>query len=189
MTAFICEKIIKLCVAAVCISIVIDFIIFSSKSSVKKYKRSFVATGSMFGFFAVYALILGQGLGAPSFNDPAFNIVGTVMVAVGCVVNITGRIQLKDNWANHIKIYEGHRLVRHGVYKYIRHPLYASIMLMFFGGSLAYMNWLCAVITGLVFIPFMKYRAKQEEAILLVEFEEYETYRENTGMFFPKLWG
>jgi len=69
----------------------------------------------------------------------------------------------------------------------VRHPLYASIMLMLFGGSIAYRNWLSAVLTAFVFIPFMYYRAKQEETLLQEEFTEYEEYKNTTGMFFPKL--
>lgn len=109
------------------------------------------------------------------------------MIVIGTVINIIGRIQLKSNWANHIKIYKNHSLINRGIYKVVRHPLYASIMLMLFGGSIAYRNWLSAVLTAFVFIPFMYYRAKQEETLLQEEFTEYEEYKNTTGMFFPKL--
>ena len=188
MTAFICEKIIIISVISIFVAVFVDFMKYDSKDTVKKGKRSIVAAGSMVGFYVVYYLTLRFQIGNIDFSSLTLIIVGTAMIAAGAAVNILGRLQLKGNWANHIKIYDGHRLVNRGVYKIVRHPLYASIMLMMFGGSVAYRNWLSAVLTAFVFIPFMYYRAKQEEMLLTEEFAEYAEYKKNTGMFFPKLW-
>ncbi|MGK0469242.1 MAG: protein-S-isoprenylcysteine O-methyltransferase Ste14, partial [Clostridium sp.] len=38
-----------------------------------------------------------------------------------------------------------------------------------------------------IFIPFMYYRAKQEETLLIQTFSEYNDYIKRTGMFFPKI--
>ena len=190
MTAFICERIIMLSIVAVFVAILLDFVKYNDNNTVKKGKRSIVATGSMIGFFVVFCVVIYLRWGSIEFNNTiavlVIIIIGTGMIAAGSVINILGRLQLKSNWANHIKIYEGHTLVNRGVYKIIRHPLYASIMLMLFGGSLAYRNWLSAVLTAFIFIPFMYYRAKQEEKLLQDEFAEYREYMKNTGMFFPK---
>ena len=187
-TSYIISALITLSVVAVFVAIFIDFVIYNSKNTVKKSRRSIVATGSMIGFYVVYYFVLRYRIGGLYFIDPYIIIIGTAMIVAGAVFNILGRIQLKGNWANHIKIYEGHSLVNRGIYKVVRHPLYASIMLMLFGGSIAYRNWLSAVLTAFVFIPFMYYRAKQEETLLQEEFAEYEEYKKTTGMFFPKLW-
>jgi len=189
MTVHICEAIITLSVFAVFAAITADFINYDKKTDVKKSRRSFVATGSMFGFYAVYYIVLRLGLGSLNLlNTPAI-IAGTAAIAAGAAMNISGRLSLKGNWANHIKIYGDHKLVNRGVYKFIRHPLYASIMLMLSGGSLAYRNWLSAALTAFVFIPFMYYRARQEEALLIAELPGYGEYMRITGMFFPKLRG
>jgi protein-S-isoprenylcysteine O-methyltransferase Ste14 len=107
---------------------------------------------------------------------------------VGCFANIFGRINLGRNWANHIKIYEEHTFVKRGVYKIVRHPLYSSIMLMFFGACMVYRSLLGFFSVVLVFIPFMFYRAKQEEFLLIQAFGEYNDYIKSTGMFFPKIY-
>ncbi|MCP4219077.1 MAG: isoprenylcysteine carboxylmethyltransferase family protein, partial [bacterium] len=104
-----------------------------------------------------------------------------------CGFNIVGRIQLGRNWANHIRIYEAHTFVARGVYRVVRHPLYASIIWMFLAAGLVYCNWAALLATGLVFIPMMIFRAKQEERLLTRQFKEYRDYREKTGMFFPKI--
>ena len=182
------STIITLSVMAVFIAVLVDFVLYHSKNTVKKSKRSIVATGSMMGFYIVYYMVLRFQLGSLFFVDIRVVALGTAMIAAGAVINILGRLQLQGNWANHIKIYQGHSLVNRGVYRIVRHPLYASIMLMLLGGSLAYKNWLSAVLTLFVFVPFMHYRARQEEALLQEEFLEYAEYKKTTGMFFPKLW-
>jgi protein-S-isoprenylcysteine O-methyltransferase Ste14 len=187
MTAFIGERIIMAGVVLVFLAVLLDFVIYNGKDGVKKGRRSIVATGSMTIFFAVFCLVIYLRWGYVDFEGTAAIISGTAMVAFGAAVNIAGRLKLGGNWANHIKIYDGHTLVKRGIYKIIRHPLYASIMLMLLGGSAAYRNWLAASLTACIFIPFMYYRAKQEEKLLREEFADYQKYIEATGMFFPKL--
>jgi len=197
---------ITLSVVAVFIAVCADFYAYDKKVAVRKSRRSIVATGSMTGFYVVYYMVLRFQLGGARVWQPGANIIagagmmtsrraaavmglaGAMMIIAGAIINILGRTRLKGNWANHIKIYEDHGLVDSGVYKLVRHPLYASTILMFFGGSLAYRNWLSAILTALVFIPFMYYRARQEEALLIEEVPGYREYMKKTGMFFPKLW-
>lgn len=173
-------------------AIVMDFMLFEKKGGVKREKRSIVATGTMTLFYLVYFIVIWSRIGAiipeGSIGILVVRIAGTVLVALGSVMNILGRLSLKGNWADHVRIYKDQTLVETGIYGIVRHPLYSSLMVMLYGGSLAYLNWVSAVFTTFVFIPFMYYRAKQEESFLLQEFERYEDYRKRVGMFFPKFW-
>lgn len=171
-------------------AIVLDFFFFGRRTDVRRERRSIVATGSMTAFFLVYYVILSLGVSASGIENRSLVLLwsGSAMVFAGAAVNIWGRVLLKRNWANHIKIYEDHTLIQSGVYRIVRHPLYASLMLMLFGGAVMYRNIICALLTAFVFIPFMTYRARQEEALLLMRFPYYAEYRKQTGMFFPKLW-
>jgi protein-S-isoprenylcysteine O-methyltransferase Ste14 len=74
-----------------------------------------------------------------------------------------------------------------GMFRLVRHPLYASLIWMFLGASLAYLNWVALSITLLIFLPAMAWRASQEEQLLAQSFPAYAAYRRRTGMFFPKL--
>lgn len=182
--------IITICITALFISILIDFLLYNDKESIKCEKHSFVATGSMSIFYIADFILMRFGVGRISeISDGFFRVqltAGTLMIGAGTIINILGRIQLKDNWANHIKIYMNHTLITKGVYGFVRHPLYASIMLMLYGGAFVYSNGLSFVLVTFVFIPAMYYRAKQEEKLLLEEFSEYEAYKKQVGLFFPK---
>lgn len=52
-----------------------------------------------------------------------------------------------------------------------------------------YQNYLIIILNTIIFIPFMTYRAKQEEVELNKTFNEYKDYKKKVGMFFPKMLG
>lgn len=80
-----------------------------------------------------------------------------------------------------------HKLATHGIYKYIRHPLYtigSSFILSF--GMMAD-NWFIGMFGILAFI-LMAIRTPKEEANLIEKFgDEYREYMKRTGRFLPKL--
>lgn len=178
----------SLCVVIVFGSIFTDFYLYHKRSDVKKEKHSRVATGSMFAFYILYLLILRSTVG--KWNDGQASwyqaLLGITVVLIGTLINVGGRLQLKENWANHIKIYNSHRLITKGIYAYIRHPLYSSIMLMLYGAAVIYASYLDLLLVTAVFLPAMYYRALQEETLLCEAFSEYMQYQRTTGMFLPK---
>lgn len=153
--------------------------------------RSLVETGTMAAFFVAYYLVirfrwLEVDVGGAA--RVAMVIAGMALVVLGTVFNVWGRVMLKSSWANQITIYEGQRLITKGPYAVVRHPLYASLVWMFVGGSLMYANPLSLALTLAVFVPMMYVRAKKEDALLRDVFgEEYERYRGRTGMLVPKV--
>lgn len=179
-----------LAVLAIFLSVAINFIEADNSRRTVKEKKSVVETSTMTLFFIVYYLVVRFRIGTITVSQNvqiALIIIGLLIIIIGCLTNILGRFSLGRNWANQIKVYDGHSLVRSGAYRYVRHPLYASLIWMFFGGSLVYLNYSALLLNVLIFIPFMYYRAKQEEAELSSRFKEYGEYAKQTGMFFPKL--
>lgn len=191
MFSFIIQLIICSSVVALFVSIIIDFTLYTRDDHIKKEKKSIVETGTMTLFLVAFYLILITKIGiVPIYDHNLKNLIillGTLAIVSGCIMNIMGRFNLGSNWANHIKIYDEHTLVQKGMYKVVRHPLYASIMLMFYGACLVYRNLLCFIAVTFIFIPFMYYRAKQEETLLIQTFPDYNDYKKRTGMFFPKI--
>lgn len=184
------NAIVELCVLALFLSVAVDFVEFHRQRP-RARQRSVVATGSMTAFFLAYYALIKLQIGAVAlpFNRWRAGMVacGLLVVVLGCAVNIAGRFHLGANWANQVTIYAGQGLVTRGVYAWVRHPLYASLIWMFYGGSLVYANYAAFLANALIFVPFMAYRAHQEEVLLLAAFPSYAGYRERTGRFFPKL--
>ncbi len=103
-------------------------------------------------------------------------------------VRVSGRLRLGHNWADQVTVYREQTLVQTGVYGLVRHPLYASLIWMFVGGSLIFRNLAALAATLAVFVPAMAIRARQEEALLAMRFPEHEAYRRRVGMLWPRLW-
>lgn len=182
---------IALCAVALLLSVIIDFLEFHENKNAKE-RRSVVATGTMLLFFFALGIVLRLHIGAFVIDDLRIRAplmaLCLIVVIIGTAVNIKGRYDLGKNWANHIKIYKKHELVTTGVYGVVRHPLYASLLWIAFAASVAYQNWLGILMTALVFLPMMIYRAKQEETLLKERFKKYDTYAKSTPRFFPRTW-
>jgi protein-S-isoprenylcysteine O-methyltransferase Ste14 len=185
-----CVVVVILCVFSILMAVLIDFVEFQERKKTKNEKKSLVETGTMMGFFLFFYALIRFGVGQIYVPYSPLKIfimsLGLVLLILGCVVNIEGRLKLGRNWANQIKIYHDHYLVSDGVYAWVRHPLYASLIWMFWGSSLVFFNPLAFLANGLIFMPSMYYRAKQEEGLLMKEFRDYKNYKMKVGMFFPK---
>lgn len=187
----IINAIVGLSVFAVIAAVAVDFAFFQEKRKERVIKKSPVATFTMFCFFFLFYAIEKNSWGVWELSNYGARAVmiaaGLALMVTGAYVNIAGRFKLGGNWSDHIKIYLGHKMVSDGVYALVRHPLYASLIWMFYGSALVYSNWLAFLANTFIFVPAMYYRAKQEERLLIREFFAYKDYQRKVGMFLPKL--
>jgi protein-S-isoprenylcysteine O-methyltransferase Ste14 len=78
------------------------------------------------------------------------------------------------------------RLVRSGVYKLVRHPIYTSMLLAAFGLTV-FSASLAHLALSVVIFMFFDSKASKEEAWLTERHPDYPGYAERTGKFFPRL--
>lgn len=120
-----------------------------------------------------------------SDKPTGLRVVGTLIFLVGLATAVSGRVQLGENWANieDYQILQEQSLVTDGVYRYVRHPIYAGDVLLLIGLELALNSWfvLGVIIPALVVVR----NVMREEAILSQSFPGYETYRRQTKRFIP----
>ncbi|MCF6207214.1 MAG: isoprenylcysteine carboxylmethyltransferase family protein [Sulfurovum sp.] len=89
-----------------------------------------------------------------------------------------------DNFNIVPELKEGCRLVTHGLYRYIRHPMYTSVILMQLGVVLFYPVWYLWVLWfALVVVLYLK--ASREERLWMAHDACYREYREKTRYFIP----
>ena len=95
---------------------------------------------------------------------------------------------LKTNWSPVLEVFAGHVLVTHGIYRLIRHPMYASGWLMVAAQILLIQNWIAGPATLIVYIPFYIIRVPAEERLMLDAFgNAYRDYMDRTGAVIPGL--
>ena len=91
-------------------------------------------------------------------------------------------------WSARLEIQDGHKLVEHGLYASIRHPMYTGVLLGGIGQALLLHNWIAGPATLIVGILFVIFRVPQEERMLLDHFgDAYRSYMKRTGRIFPKI--
>ncbi|QQS49024.1 MAG: isoprenylcysteine carboxylmethyltransferase family protein [Acidobacteriota bacterium] len=86
-----------------------------------------------------------------------------------------------------VKTRKDHQLVRHGPYRWVRHPLYSVGTLFFLSFTLIASNWfiLLASLAGLIMLLI---RLPREEQNLIDRFgDEYRVYMRETGRLIPRL--
>ncbi len=178
----------SLCAAAVLSAVALNFILAARAGQAQAVRRSPVATATMIAFFlCVYELIHWR-ISVVAVPWPllrtALLLCGELLLVAGCLLNLAGRFYLGANWADQATLYASQRLVMTGAYALVRHPLYASLVWMFTGASLAYANVAALGATLLIFLPAMYWRAGLEERLLAQAFPEYAAYQRRVGMLF-----
>jgi protein-S-isoprenylcysteine O-methyltransferase Ste14 len=94
---------------------------------------------------------------------------------------------LGKNLTDTVVTRQTHTLVRHGPYRWIRHPFYDSAALLTLAVSLIAANWFVFV-TGLMAFGLLIIRTRKEEENLVARFgDAYQTYMQRTGRFLPRI--
>jgi protein-S-isoprenylcysteine O-methyltransferase Ste14 len=124
-----------------------------------------------------------------NYSLPAWmSWLGVLVLASGLFVFARGHRDLKSNWSPTLEIRKDHTLVTDGIYRTIRHPMYASQWLLAIAQILLLTNWLAGPISFIFTIPFYILRVRAEEKMMLDTFgEQYRQYMQKVGGIIPKL--
>lgn len=113
--------------------------------------------------------------------------IGVILILLALLVFWRSHADLGLNWSPSLEIRTEHKLITNGIFKYIRHPMYASQWIWVIAQPLLLQNWLAGFLDLLVFILFYVLRVRAEEQMMLDTFgNEYREYMNKTGAIFPK---
>ena len=95
---------------------------------------------------------------------------------------------LGTNWSVSLELDREHRLVTSGVYRWIRHPMYASFFVMAVAQALLLPNGIAAGAAFAAVSLLYMVRKPHEEAMMLAHFgADYEAYMHRSGGVIPRL--
>ena len=113
--------------------------------------------------------------------------LGVVLTALSLFVFWRAHVDLGVNWSPTLEIHEKHTLITQGIYRLIRHPMYASQWILVLAQPLLLHNWIAGFINLVTFVPFYFLRVREEEKLMLEQFgDRYESYMQAVGSVFPK---
>lgn len=146
-----------------------------------------------FAFIGIFILPL-MGVFTPWLEFAAYDLpdwtgwIGTGVFVAAIWLFWRSHADLGLNWSASLEIRENHSLVDTGVYRYIRHPMYASFLLWGIAQALLLHNWIYGLFNIISFLPMYIMRVPQEEQMMLDTFgEQYRDYMSRTGRLIPKL--
>ena len=128
-----------------------------------------------------------------SFADyplhPAQYVAGVVLFSLGLWLFHRSHVDLSTNWSVRLDIRENHALITSGVYRRVRHPMYAAILLQAIGQALVVPNWTVGAFYLFAFMLMFSFRVGSEEQMMLQHFgDEYEIYMRKSQRLIPGIW-
>jgi protein-S-isoprenylcysteine O-methyltransferase Ste14 len=112
-------------------------------------------------------------------------VIGLAIEAGGFLLAVRARRVLGKHWNGEITIKVDHELIRTGPYKYIRHPIYAGLLLLYLGAAIVSGQWHALLGFTIAAVAYVR-KTRMEEANLKRGFPgEYEDYRRQTRALVP----
>jgi protein-S-isoprenylcysteine O-methyltransferase Ste14 len=165
---------------------------FATKRTVQAQPLAARLTHSIPVFVGAWLLLKGSTDPSPLEDrvlphSAAVAAVGFAVTALGLSLAIWARATLGRNWSGRVTFKDGHELIRHGPYRYVRHPIYSAILTMFLGSAIA-----IGRLGGLIGLPLVLLgvwlKLTQEEALMSEHFPaEYASYRSQVKALVPGL--
>ena len=136
--------------------------------------------GMILGFTSIGRIHTGTNLIAS---------LGLAMLIAGIVIRWSAVHTLGKYFTGTVLIKNDHRLIRSGLYKYLRHPAYTGALVAHLGLGLSFSNWFSIVLSSAPYVMAALYRIHVEERALGEAFgDEYLNYSRSTKRLIPKIY-
>ncbi len=142
------------------------------------------------GFFLPLIWIVSPAFSFAEYPPRAGPLVaGIVCFVAGLWLFFRSHVDLGTNWSITLEVREQHRLITHGVYRRIRHPMYTALCLYAVGQLLVLPNWVAGPSYLIPFVILFACRVRAEERMMLEQFgDEYAAYMARSKRLVPGIW-
>lgn len=122
-------------------------------------------------------------------RSPAIYWVGMTIIWLGFLLRIWAIVTLGHSFRTTVEVDQNQQIIKHGPYKWIRHPSYSGLLLMCCGFGIAVQNWLSVTVVIVLPLLALLYRIRIEEAALVTEIgAPYREYQRHTKRLIPGIW-
>jgi len=135
----------------------------------------------MAAYAVVWTFIRPKGYHQPAFESVSSMVLGPASVLLGWAA----AHRLGKQWRYEAALSDDHELIQTGVYRWLRHPIYASMLGMFLTTGLAWSWWPKTIVGVILFVAGTEIRIAAEERLLTGRFPSYAAYRTRTSAYIP----
>ncbi len=122
-------------------------------------------------------------------DHATYRMVAAVLMVTGLIVRWTAILTLRRAFTVDVAIAPDQRVVTSGLYRWVRHPSYTGLLLVFSGMALSHGDAWALTVMCVPIVAAMGYRIRVEEQALVQAFgAEYESYARRTRRLVPGLW-
>jgi len=148
--------------------------------------RRFLERGGAWvaGQFLLFASLLVLAVLHPGTGSAIWRYAGALVLVVAAAIAVAGAKAIGKNLTPFPKPADHAKLVQHGIYAKIRHPLYTAVILAGVGWALVWLSWPAAIVATAL-IPFFYAKSCREEGFLSQTFPGYNEYETRTRRFIP----
>ena len=131
-------------------------------------------------FLSIFLMLLPIGTQVSEYS-----VIGLVVIFIGISVAILAFVKNKfGNFNIRPDIKDNCILITTGIYSYIRHPMYTSVLVSMFGILLVYINTF-EIIIYIILLINMFVKMFYEESLWICTSKEYVAYIKNTKRLIP----
>ncbi len=109
---------------------------------------------------------------------------GYIFLVTGGIFGTGGVLNLGRNLTPFPRPKESSSLITHGLYQFVRHPIYTGVLFGTLGWSLIISNSIGLVFVVILFL-FFDAKSRREERWLVERYPEYTAYRKNVKKLIP----
>lgn len=126
-----------------------------------------------------------MGMFRPFLDAPAFRSLGSVLLLGGLVLQYVSIVTLGRAFTVGLDPSQQKYLVRHGPYRFVRHPIYAAFLGYFVGAWLLQPNPFFSIAMPAAITRVVAQAMKEEQLLLTTFGAEYRAYMASTKRFVP----
>ena len=131
------------------------------------------------------SILIDNFLGLEFHDNLLFTYIGISISTIAISFFISSKITLGKNYSPCYDQRKPKNITSSGLYKYVRHPIYSSNILLLIGTFMISGSYLMLV-NIFILSFFYTISAYREEKYLITNFNYYNGYSKKTGMFLPK---
>jgi protein-S-isoprenylcysteine O-methyltransferase Ste14 len=116
-------------------------------------------------------------------------VAGILCLVFGLWLLHQSHADLGNNWSITLELRDDHKLITRGVYRRVRHPMYAALLLYSAGQALIVPNWIAGPSYLIAFAILVAFRLGPEERMMQKKFgRDYDNYASKTKRLIPGVW-
>jgi len=120
-----------------------------------------------------------------SYHFDLVTVAGLAFLSAGLGLRVLATRTLGRYFSPAVRVLPEHRLVKSGVYRLVRNPIYLGTLLAFFSVPLLFHSLFGLLVMALK-VPFTVYRIRVEERALLAKFgDEFREYMKTSKRLIP----